>query len=152
MAYLIAGLASTVLHLGVIAYVLFAPSEAGLSLGSLYYPDNKPVQRGSDNILTAGALLFFQWDYIVLNLTVVSHGVFILGQHHPIGPRHPFFRLLAISVLLGPGAALAYSLWCEETRLESNHHEQSRSEPFGVAYGTMWSQTRCTRRINVTGD
>ncbi|KAL2132713.1 hypothetical protein VTI74DRAFT_3451 [Chaetomium olivicolor] len=78
-AYLLVGSASALIHLGIVSYVLWTDATS-LSLVSLYLPDPTIVQAGEENILTAGALLFFQWDFIIISLTVMCHGIYLFLQ------------------------------------------------------------------------
>ncbi|KAL2831375.1 hypothetical protein BDW59DRAFT_157804 [Aspergillus cavernicola] len=122
-AYLITGTASALTHLGVLSCVLFSETS-DLAIISMYLPNHNIVEREKDNILTTGALLFFQWDYIITNLVVIAHGAYLL--HHATsythGHTYRFQRLLvelvALVIVLGPGAGLAFVLVGEEDRAE----------------------------------
>lgn len=123
--YLIVGAASALTHLGVVSYTLFWTDATSLSLVNLYLPDHTIVQKGQENILRAGALLFFQWDYIIINLTVVCHGIYLIQQRSPEVQKRGqsinrlALTMVALTTVLGPGAGLAFVLWSEDNRVDA---------------------------------
>jgi len=120
-AYMLVGSASVLTHVGILFYVLFLADTASLSLVSLYVPNPKTVQAGKHDVLTTGALLFFQWDFIIICLTVICHSIYLLRWKAPevlnaFGKNivRQGLTLAALTVVVGPGAVLAFILWSEE--------------------------------------
>ncbi|KAG8164271.1 hypothetical protein KVR01_006189 [Diaporthe batatas] len=112
-AYEVVGVASAVIHFGILAYAL-SSTEPGVSLTGLYYPDSSTVQRAGSSILRAGGLLFSQWDVLITTLATLLLAV--SRQQSDPGSRISAWTLTGITAALGPGAALAYALWNEEDR------------------------------------
>lgn len=113
--YWILGTVSSLTHLGVVSYALFS-KESDLTFLDLYLPNHTAVQRGASDILTAGALLFLQWDFLIIVGTVVCYGLGIL--HHLQGyiSFKSLICLLGVVLILGPGAGLASILLWAESR------------------------------------
>lgn len=143
-AYLLVGSASALIHLGIVSYVLFWGNAGDLSLPSLYLPDCTIVQPGRDNALTAGALLFFQWDFIIIGLTVVCHCIFLFWQGSAeVAQRHGLSSggiplsvttVVLLTLVFGPGAGLAFELWSRE---DADHRVDAGSSSGGSRpYGT----------------
>jgi hypothetical protein len=122
--YLLVGSASALTHLGIVSYVHFWTDARDLTLVSLYLPNHTIVQKAKEDILTAGALLFSQWDFIIINLTVLCHGIYLLRQRSPgVQKRRQsvgriVFTMAILTAVLGPGAGLAFVLWSEEDRVD----------------------------------
>lgn len=109
--YLIVGVASAIIHLGVLAFALFS-GDPSTTISALYCPDLANV-RSDTHILTTGALLFFQWDFIIVVFTVVAHFIFSSGCLTGCGVVIAMAltcTLLAFGFILGPGALLAYTM------------------------------------------
>ena len=120
--YWIVGISSALGHLGIVLYA-FLSSEPSISISSLYLPDHRAVQRGQADILTAGALLFFQWDLIIINLVVLLHGMDIL-EPKSLSQRSVLI-FASITAVFGPGSGLALALWRQEDRLEAADSQKS---------------------------
>lgn len=139
VAYLIVGTASALTHLAVVSDVLFWTRSPNLTLTRLYLPDHTTVQQGQDNVLKAGALLFFQWDYIIINLTSLCHGYFLLQrkafeiQRPGDGVGGLFLIMVCLTAVFGPGAGLVFALLWHEDEGEVILNNLSRSQR---SYGT----------------
>ncbi|KAK0616597.1 hypothetical protein B0T14DRAFT_497804 [Immersiella caudata] len=116
LSYKLAGIVSAMLHYLVLYRIFCGEEKYGLSLGSVYLPSPSAVQPPV--LLTEGALLFIQYDYHVTGVVIVLLGVQLTsvragasGWLNQIGVFGFLF------VVAGPGAGLAYALFCKERRI-----------------------------------
>ncbi|KAJ5736903.1 uncharacterized protein N7483_002028 [Penicillium malachiteum] len=71
----------------------------------MYFPNHSLVER---------AFLFFQWDYIIINLVIITHGAYIFQYASGVRARSAdsfqryMMKVVALVVILGPGAGLAF--------------------------------------------
>jgi len=116
-AYLINGLISAAAHLAILIYTVTAP-DAGLRRS--YIPDFAAVQPGQVDTFYEGTHLFIQIDVIVTALVVLILGAVMLGdaRRAHTGPGGSFGVLSAISLVLGPGAGMAYAAYAKERSIE----------------------------------
>jgi hypothetical protein len=124
-AYILNGLISTVAHLAILIYTVTAP---GAGLRRSYVPDFAAVQPGAIDTYYEGTHLFIQIDVIVTALVVLILGGVMLGdaKRASRGPGGSFWVLLAISVILGPGAGMAYAAYAKERSIERAAAVKSR--------------------------
>lgn len=128
-AYFITGLVTGLAHLGSIAFAVCS-SQPGLSLSRVYFPHKDLVQTGGPNILTEAAFLFLQYDYIVINVTVLALGTHLLrtepGNAHQAVARKSgsLMTFCTITAILGPGASMAYAMSSEESRTGPRKQER----------------------------
>lgn len=118
--YLLNGFISAVAHLAILIYTVAAP-DAGLRRS--YLPNLAAVQPGQVDTFYEGTHLFIQIDVIVTALVVLILGAVMLGDArrvaaHTTGPAGSFGVLLAISLVLGPGAGMAYAAYAKERSIE----------------------------------
>ncbi|KAI1381397.1 hypothetical protein F4677DRAFT_402892 [Hypoxylon crocopeplum] len=127
IAYWIVGAVSALVHIGIAVYSM-SSADADLTLSRIYIPHYSAVQRGEPNIVTEGALLFIQYDYVIINIVVLILGTYIL-QFEPAllaksaGGKEragtPLLIFLGIFAVFGAGAGLAFVLYCKEHWLHS---------------------------------
>jgi hypothetical protein len=111
-SYSIVGAASAFMHIGILVFSLVS-NNSSVTITSLYYPASTTARIEGVDILTRGALIFFQWDFIIIILTVVTNYVFISGCLTDDGPVTAVVvtsTLIVIGFVTGPGALLAYSM------------------------------------------
>ncbi|CAN8104632.1 unnamed protein product [Discula destructiva] len=117
-AYSIVGIASALIHVGIMAYALFSVNPS-LSITALYYPEGSSVKREQPDILRAGGLLFSQWDLAITLVTMVLLAVSF--QKPQARGAVSMLVLTGVAVILGPGAALAYSLYSYQDDLAASY-------------------------------
>jgi hypothetical protein len=115
--YLLNGLISAVAHLAILIYTIAAP---GAGLRRSYIPDFAAVQPGQIDTFYEGTHLFIQIDVIVTALVVLILGSQMLGdaKRAHTGPGGSFGVLVAIALILGPGAGMAYAAYAKERSIE----------------------------------
>jgi hypothetical protein len=127
IAYLIVGTFSALIHLGIALYAIFSP-VSNMSFGRVYFPHRSAAERGQPNIMTEGALLFTQYDYMIINIIVLILGTYILRYEPVFLAKSPgekvrasgsVLALVGINAIFGAGAGLAFVLDCKERRLDS---------------------------------
>ncbi|EFQ35947.1 hypothetical protein CGRA01v4_07647 [Colletotrichum graminicola] len=118
-AYFITGSITGVVHLGSILFILVS-SPPGLSLSRVYFPHSNLIQIGEPNILVEAAFQFLQYDYIIMNATILVLGTHLIrtkpGNLFTTVTRKPgsLVTFYGLTALLGPGASMAYAMSCEE--------------------------------------
>ncbi len=119
--WVLAGVSGAV-HVGCVIYAV----SSDVALDRLFVPHGDAVRAaGQADILTEAAFLFLQWDYVVINVTVLLLCTYIL-KTRPGGPRAAKTQtgsgfvtaLLALTAVFGPGVGLAYAACCEEHDLQ----------------------------------
>ncbi len=122
LAYGIVGVVSAIVHVGVAAYAFYS-LEPNVSWSRIYWPNHSAVQRGP-TFMTEGAMLFMQYDHVVIYLTVFGLAIYLLGYDKLLLADSPAERLKAgrrllilgsTTLILGPGAGLAYLLCAKES-------------------------------------
>lgn len=83
-------------------------------------PDFDAVQPGAADTFYEGTHLFIQIDVIVTALVVLILGAVMLSdaKRTHAGSGGSFVALTALSVVLGPGAGMAYAAWAKERSIE----------------------------------
>lgn len=116
-AYILNGLISTACHFAILYYTVTAP-DAGLRRS--YVPDFSLVHYGAADTYYEGTHLFIQVDVIVTALVVLILGAVMLSDARRANtkPTGSFGALLAISLILGPGAGMAYAAYKKERSIE----------------------------------
>jgi hypothetical protein len=115
--YWIVGGLSGIVHLG---NIFLAPYLVpGLTASRIFWPNHGLVVPGP-NFLIEGAMIFCQYDYIGISLSVLATGFYIfradsLSQRSVKRNGYPMLTLIAFIVLGGPGAGLAWLLCGEES-------------------------------------
>ncbi|KAF7182588.1 hypothetical protein CNMCM7691_002159 [Aspergillus felis] len=124
--YWIVGGISAICHVAVVLSPYFFP---GVTLSRIYWPNHSAVQPGP-YYLAEGAMLFIQYDYIIINLCVLAVGFYKFNfgsaaaaklsiQAQPaVDPRLVF---TAVTAVLGPGAGMAWLLCDKERELEKQN-------------------------------
>jgi hypothetical protein len=122
---LLNGLISAAAHLAILIYTVAAP---GAGLRRSYVPDFAAVQPGAVDTFYEGTHLFIQIDVIVTALVVLILGAQMLGdaKRAHAGPGGSFAALVAVSVILGPGAGMAYAAYAKERSIERAAAAKSR--------------------------
>ena len=127
IAYLLVGTVSALIHLGIALYAIFSP-VSNMSFGRVYFPHRSAAERGQSNIMTEGALLFIQYDYVIVSIIVLVLGTYILRAEPVFLAKSPSEKvrasgsvlvLVGICAIFGAGAGLAFVLHCKERRLDS---------------------------------
>ncbi|KAL7783241.1 hypothetical protein V8C37DRAFT_415081 [Trichoderma ceciliae] len=125
LAYWIVGLFSAMIHIGVAVQAYMAPE---LSWSRIYWPNHAAVVAGSPTFMTEGAMLFMQYDHVVIYLCVLGMGLYMLGLERTLtastfGEKMqagwPMAKLTVITATAGPGAGLAWLLCHKEGELEA---------------------------------
>lgn len=128
-AYCVLGLVSGATHVGCVLWALWATHGNGLgALARLYVPDAGAVYAaGSSGLLTEAAFLFLQWDYVIINVTVLLLGAHLLATppRHQSGRAGSVLAMLFYTAVAGPGVGLAYVACCEEQSLVLSAHQNS---------------------------
>ncbi|ORY69609.1 uncharacterized protein BCR38DRAFT_405314 [Pseudomassariella vexata] len=75
-SYLIAGIASALVHVGIVYRANFS-SSTDTSLDRIFFPHYNAVQLHRPDTLSNGALLFIQYDYVLMSLTILLLGIHI---------------------------------------------------------------------------
>lgn len=124
-AYVLNGIISTAAHLAILYWTVTAP-DAGLRRS--YVPDFAAVQPGAVDTCYEGTHLFIQIDVIVTALVVLILGAVMLADARrahkgadgaaAATAGGSFVVLLVMSLVLGPGAGMAYAAYAKERSLE----------------------------------
>ncbi|KAL7942032.1 hypothetical protein V8C42DRAFT_333412 [Trichoderma barbatum] len=125
LAYWIVGLFSAVAHVGVAVWAYTAPE---LSWYRIYWPNHAAVIADSPTYMTEGAMLFMQYDHVLIYLCVIGMGLYMLSPQKAVtapflGERvragWPMAKLTAITAVAGPGAGLAWLMCHREGELDA---------------------------------
>ncbi|KAI0017754.1 hypothetical protein F4780DRAFT_573477 [Xylariomycetidae sp. FL0641] len=116
LAYWIVGAASAAVHLGVLYWAYVSPE---LSWSRIYVPNHAAVRPGP-TLLTEGAMVFMQYDILVILLCVLALGFYAPAYDQAGKPQTPgcILTLTGISLVAGPGAGLAWFLCSRETEAD----------------------------------
>ncbi|KAH6603959.1 hypothetical protein Trco_007405 [Trichoderma cornu-damae] len=99
-----------------------------LSWSRIYWPNHAAVIPDSPTFMTEGAMLFMQYDHVVIYLCVLGMGLYMLGPQRTmtaptlgekIQASWPMVKLTAITATAGPGAGLAWLLCHREGELDA---------------------------------
>jgi hypothetical protein len=105
-------------HLWVMAQAAASAMNGGGlgALARLYVPDGGAVYAAGTKqlLLTEAALLFLQWDWVVIHLTVLLLGAHLFRTGRGGGS---VLGLVGWTAVFGPGVGLAYVACCEEDGL-----------------------------------
>jgi hypothetical protein len=113
VAYWIVGGISALCHIGVVLTPYFFPA---VTLSRIYWPNHSAVQPGP-YYLAEGAMLFIQYDYIIINLCVLAVG-FYKFNFDSAAATNPRLVFTAVTAVFGPGAGMAWLLCDKERELE----------------------------------
>lgn len=122
-AYWVAGAFSAAVHICVVVWAWLAPD---LSVGRVYWPNHGLVQPGTVHALLEGAMLFMQYDLVVISLCVAALGAYMLGLDGVLAARsaadkvrlgRPLLTLLGVTVVGGPGAGIAWLMCIKEKEM-----------------------------------
>ncbi|KAH8195329.1 hypothetical protein TruAng_010497 [Truncatella angustata] len=126
VAYSIVGAFSAVVHIGVAVSPYFCGPEVTWS--RIYWPNHNAPLPGSPSFMTEGAMLFMQYDHVVIYLCVFALGAYMLGFDKitsasslsgKMQAGYPILVLTAMTVITGPGAGLAWLLCQKEKKLRA---------------------------------
>ncbi|PNY24614.1 Uncharacterized protein TCAP_05461 [Tolypocladium capitatum] len=124
ISYWVVGSFSAVIHISSVIWASLAP---GLSWSSIYWPNHGAVQSNA-KMLTEGAMLFLQYDYVVIYFCVLTLGVYMLGfdkiiAAHSAGEKlragRPLLLLSVVTTVGGPGAGVAWLMCIKEREIEA---------------------------------
>ncbi|KAK2599084.1 hypothetical protein QQS21_005425 [Conoideocrella luteorostrata] len=130
VTYWIVGLVSAAVHIIIALYALVQPD---LSWSRIYWPNHVAVKPGK-TIMTEGAMLFMQYDHVVIYFCVFYIGLYVLrsmthiasiSSSTPSQPRRYMLTLVAVVIAAGPGAGLAWLL-CEKEKYHDECEAQNR--------------------------
>ncbi|KAK3342083.1 hypothetical protein B0T25DRAFT_574392 [Lasiosphaeria hispida] len=119
LAYGLVGAVGAAVHIGTVCYAVWGK---GGGWERVYWPRQGALPAGG--VLTEGAMLFIQYDYVLMSLVIGILGFHVLCLE-PVGSAESrtrggqFLFFVVVSALLGPGAGLAYVMAKKERRLES---------------------------------
>lgn len=117
--YIFGGLASGGAHLYTLAITLLSQNE-NTKFGRVFIPSLSSVTSGSVDNIHDGALLFLQYDWIVVNITCAAWVYLLLDSRQVLlGVRGWATRgvlTLVSTLLLGPGATVSCALYLREEK------------------------------------
>lgn len=112
LAYSIAGAISALIHVSIIFYVTKGNAHS-LSLSRVFIPHPGNIQLDQPHVLTEAALLFIQYDYLIIH-AVVALLAFYSAYYGPtrtsVGGLKALLATTVITGILGPGSSLAFVL------------------------------------------
>lgn len=123
-AYWVAGAFSAAVHLCVVAWAWLAP--APLSVGRVYWPNHALVRPGETHALLEGAMLFMQYDLVVISLCVAALGAYMLGFERVLAAPSagaklreggPLLAVVGVTLVGGPGAGIAWLMCVKEKEI-----------------------------------
>ena len=120
--YVIVGLVSAVVHVGIALYATLTP-DLDLSLSRVYVPNYNAIQRGQPNIMTEAALFFIQNDYVIINVVVLLLGLHVFSLEPTSANKRTtgsLLTLVSIMAIFGAGSGLAYVLYSKEDRQDAS--------------------------------
>ncbi|KAI0835102.1 hypothetical protein F5Y06DRAFT_277380 [Hypoxylon sp. FL0890] len=128
VAYSIVGVVSAVIHLGVLMRIFQNPD---LSWSSIYWPNPSAVQQGP-TLINEAALLFIQFGYLALSLSVLALGFYTLGSAAKSSAEKSrasgsILTFVIIEAVAGPGAALAWLLSRREGEISAANSQSKNS-------------------------
>lgn len=135
VAYLIVGTVSALVHIGIAVYAVLSPAP-DVSLSRIYIPHYNAVQRGQLDIVTEGAMIFIQSDYLIINIVVLLLGTYILRFEPALVVKSTrtykrvdnlLLSFFVITTTFGAGAGLAFVLYCKEHWLHSANTQRKRT-------------------------
>lgn len=122
-AYWVAGAFSAAVHICVVVWAWLAPD---LSVSRVYVPNHGLVQQGSVHALLEGAMIFMQYDLVVISLCVAALGAYMLGFEQVLAAESrqekwrlgmPLLTVLGVTVVGGPGAGIAWLMCVKEKEI-----------------------------------
>lgn len=122
-AYWVAGAFSAAVHICVVVWAWLAP---GLSVSRVYWPDHALVQPGEVHALLEGAMLFMQYDLVVISLCVAALGAYMLGFERVLAAPSaegkfreglPLLTIVGVTLVGGPGAGIAWLMCVKEKEM-----------------------------------
>ena len=120
--YVIIGLVSSMVHVGIALYATLMP-DLELSLSRVYVPNYNAIQRGQPNIMTEAALFFIQNDYVIINVVVLLLGLHVFSLEPTSANKRTtgsLLTLVSIMAIFGAGSGLAYVLYSKEDRQDAS--------------------------------
>lgn len=108
----------------------------------VYVPDPASVQRATDDTVAKGAMLFMQYDNLII-MTTCAIWIYLLLQpyFHFEGVVRKFAALAGLAlgtVILGPGAMVSIGLWWREDSLDGDDWRLQKGKGKDVRqYGTI---------------
>lgn len=110
-AYMISGCISAVGHLYVLQMIIRSPDL----FQSIYIPAaNQDIMATTGvDLMLQGALLFLQYDFIIINLASLLWAYFVLEEMAVFSVQN-FCGFMVANVILGPGATMTGLLWWKE--------------------------------------
>lgn len=132
VAYGVVGAVSALAH---IVVAIWARLTEGVSWSRVYCPNHAAVQAGPLH-MTEGAMLFMQYDHVVIYLCVLGLGVYLLEVEKLFTLKHStdarrvkgrMLTLVVLTVVAGPGAGLAWLL-CQREKDANFGKAEKRSE------------------------
>lgn len=125
-AYWVAGSFSAAIHICVVCWAWLSPE---LSVSRIYWPNHGLVQPGI-HMLVEGAMVFMQYDLVVIALCVAALGVYQLGFDKVLAAQTteeklslgaPLLTVLGVTLVGGPGAGIAWLMCIKEKELEAEN-------------------------------
>ncbi|KAL9047183.1 MAG: hypothetical protein Q9214_000184, partial [Letrouitia sp. 1 TL-2023] len=118
-----AALFSCATHLYAVSASVFA-GDPMARFARVYVPNPASVQRGADDTVAKGAMLFMQYDNLII-MTTCTTWIYLLLQPYLYfeGGVRKFAALAGLAlgtVILGPGAVVSIGLWWREDSLDEN--------------------------------
>ncbi len=115
---LISAVFSAATHLYCLGTSILAPSSSLNAFSRIYIPDPASVHANSADTIVEGAILFMQYDNIIISTTCALLCYMLLSTHLEISGLAQKVELAvgsgAATFVLGPGAVTSLALWWRE--------------------------------------
>ncbi|KAL9613790.1 MAG: hypothetical protein Q9167_001681 [Letrouitia subvulpina] len=108
----------------------------------VYIPDPASVHAGADDTVAKGAMLFMQYDNLIIMTTCLVWIYVLLQPYFHLGGLVRKIATLAGlalgTVILGPGAVVSIGLWSREDSLDENEWQLQKGKGKDIRqYGTI---------------
>jgi hypothetical protein len=137
-SYVFSGFLAAAAHVYTLCVTLFS-NDASVAFGRVFIPHPSQVVSGSVTNVHDGALLFLQYDWIVINLSCALWAYLIMNptQHssNSRGNVTQAIVIILLTLIVGPGATVCGALWLSEDNLRKQYVKaQSASAKDTKAY------------------
>lgn len=139
LSYAISGLVSAGAHLFTMVITLLSNNRI-TRFGRVFVPSPSRVISGSIDNVHDGALLFLQYDWIVINLSCALWAYSLIISHRAFSHWQAKVKMalaiLLFTLTIGPSATVCIALWVRENKLRKKYvNAQVASVRFAKAHG-----------------
>ena len=124
-AFAFAGIASSITH-------IYAVGGAILSKDihtSIYFSvSNAQVTAASVDKIALGAVLFLQWDCVIINVCTVIWGALLVRDKADVNVAGLTLSLILMSLLLSPGAMMSFVFCWRDSRIRDDEARRQRKQ------------------------